>query len=129
MLLQDLIYNAYLFLTFLSFLYSISLRLLLFKERFNFVHVTQFENLKNYKFLLVPTRQKLRLLFHLSAVLPELFEQKIAKFFKTPKDLHQSNFNITKDLQQRPPKSQNIYIKALKILKTCSNSFFDFFEK
>ena len=124
MLLQDLIYNAYLFLTFLSFLYSISLRLLLFKERFNFVHVTQFENLKNYKFLLVPTRQKLRLLFHLSAVLPELFEQKIAKFFKTPKDLHQSNFKITKDLHQRPPKSQEYLNQSSKNPKNLFKQFF-----
>ena len=37
------------------------------------------------------------------------FEQKVAKFLKTPKDLHQSNFKILKDLHQRPPKSQ-IYL-------------------
>ena len=32
------------------------------------------------------------------------FEQKVAKFLKTPKDLHQSNLKISKDLHQRPPK-------------------------
>ena len=34
------------------------------------------------------------------------FEQKVAKFLKTPKDLHQSNLKISKDLHQRPPKIQ-----------------------
>ena len=56
------------------------------------------------------------------------FEQKVAKFLKTPKDLHQSNFKISKDLHQRPP--QNVYIKALKIkLKTGLNRFFHNFPK
>ena len=32
--------------------------------------------------------------------------QKVAKFLKNPKDLHQSNLKISKDPHQRPPKSQ-----------------------
>ena len=42
------------------------------------------------------------------------FEKKIAKFLKTPKDLHQSNFKITKDLHQRPPKSQKYLHQSTK---------------
>ena len=34
------------------------------------------------------------------------FEQKVAKFLKTPKVLHQRNFKVLKDLHQRPLKSQ-----------------------
>ena len=58
------------------------------------------------------------------------FEQKRAKFLKNPKDLHQTNFKISKDLHQRPAKVINIYIKALKImLKTGLNRFFKQFLK
>ena len=58
------------------------------------------------------------------------FEQKRAKFLKSPKDLHQSNFKTSKDLHQRPRKVKNIYIKALKfLLKTGLNRFFDSFWK
>ena len=32
------------------------------------------------------------------------FEQKVAKFLKTPKDLVQSYLKISKDLHQSPPK-------------------------
>ena len=42
------------------------------------------------------------------------FEKKVAKFLKTPKDLHQSNFKITKDLHQRPPKSQKFLHQSSK---------------
>ena len=51
------------------------------------------------------------------------FEQKVAKFLKTPKDLHQSNFKITKDLHQRPPESQKCLHQSSK------NRFFWQFSK
>ena len=44
------------------------------------------------------------------------FEQKVAKICKTPKDLHQhqSNFKISKDLPQRPPKCQKYLHQSSK---------------
>ena len=57
--------------------------------------------------------------------------QKVAKFLKTPKDLHQSNFKITKDLYQTPPKSQKYLHQSSK--NYAKNRFkqvlFNFFEK
>ena len=42
------------------------------------------------------------------------FWAKLAKFLKTPKDLHQSSFEISKDLHQRPLKSQKYLHQSSK---------------
>ena len=55
------------------------------------------------------------------------FEQKVAKFLKTPKDLHQSNFKISKDLHQRPSKSPKYLHQSSK--NNAKNQFKQVFSK
>ena len=55
-------------------------------------------------------------LFHKTSAARK-FEQKVAKFLKTLIDLHQSNFEISKDLHKRLFKSQNYLHQSSK--KSC----------